>query len=668
MTRNLTVPACLLFCALFLLPPTAGALPIPVEVGDPGPALVDGRPDVRSGGARTAPVAPWWERTSRDLDRNRIADPADALRIAFPATRVVALPTVDPWPGTVVADRFSAAGIHVRALYPAIGVIEVGPLPAGQLTLLRSVDGVVFVDIAGPPVLRSGIATPSMKAKPSAEYSPDTAWEQGITGRRSVITIMDTGSDDSHPGLAGKWVGGADMSKPETPWWPRDGSFNADDPQGHGTTCSCIAMGTGQPTGEHQGTAPDARLVDLRIGTVLGYAPGEGPADFYDAALQAEAWALDHHDDQWAGVEQDYQGMNVLSLSWGINLGGESDGSDPYSRGLDMLADSNVSVAVAAGNDGPDNVGFYGMSASSKAITVGATDDMDTILRDDDIIASYSSRGPRKDNGDGYPYDELKPDVSAPGTQITQCNFDRVGDGSGNDYGPRGSGTSYATPAVAGIVALLAEANGNLTPAQVKEVIRFTAERRGNATFPELDPFWNKDFGWGMVDAGRAVRVALSIDDAGAIDVELQAFITNVTVGRSRVDVLGIAWARVGNVEAVEYRIDGGAWVPADEQANGTWAQWGARLDPAKLGLAPGNHTVEVTARTADKHSLVHNMTFTVTSVAPPPAGGIPTTLLLGIAALVVAVALFVFRRHLPLARLQELARRRTPKSGSGEP
>ena len=112
----------------------------------------------------------------------------------------------------------------------------------------------------------------------------------------------------------GKWVGGADFSKPETPFTPRDGSFDADDVQGHGTTCAGIAMGTGAPEGTYQGAGPDAWLVDLRIGTILGGSPGEGPISVYDAAIEATEWAIAHHADKWQGVPEDYHGIDVLSF------------------------------------------------------------------------------------------------------------------------------------------------------------------------------------------------------------------------------------------------------------------------------------------------------------------------------------------------------------------
>jgi subtilisin family serine protease len=152
------------------------------------------------------------------------------------------------------------------------------------------------------------------------------------------------------------------------------------------------------------------------------------------------------------------------------------------------------------------------MGAASKVITVGATDDKNTITRTDDIIADYSSRGPRKDNNDDDPYDELKPDVVAPGTNIIQAEYDRIGDGSGNGYGDRGSGTSYASPNVAGVVALMLEVNPDLTPTQIKDILHQTAEQRGAPEYPDY-PYphnkWNRSYGYGVVDAYEAVKAAI---------------------------------------------------------------------------------------------------------------------------------------------------------------
>ena len=363
----------------------------------------------------------------------------------------------------------------------------------------------------------SDIANPAVKAKQSNEYSPNTAWDLGYTGKGINIAIMDTGVDDAHPSLKGKMLAGVDFTKPEL-FFPRDGSYDPDDTNGHGTTCAGIATGTGEPEKKYQGTAPDAMLIDVRIGTALGIGPGEIPylQDIYDSALEGIEWTIKYKDSEWEGAPEDNYGIDILSLSWGIypedegTVGG-SDGSDEYSTGLNRLVDAGVVVVVSCGNEGPDNDGLWCMGAASKVITVGATDDKNTITRTDDVIADYSSRGPRKDNGDDDPYDELKPDVVAPGTNIIQAEYDMIGDGSGNGYGDRGSGTSYASPNVAGIVALMLEANPDLTPKQIKDILRETAEPRGTPEYPDY-PYphnkWNRSYGYGVVDAYEAVKTA----------------------------------------------------------------------------------------------------------------------------------------------------------------
>ncbi|MGQ9582399.1 MAG: S8 family serine peptidase [Thermoplasmatota archaeon] len=472
----------------------------------------------------------------------------------------------------------------------------------------------------------SDIANPAARAKSSAEYSPQTAWDLGYSGKGVTICIMDTGVDNGHPSLAGKWLGGADMSKPETLLTPRDGTYDADDTHGHGTTCAGIAMGTGAPEGRYQGTAPGARLVDLRIGTVVGYAPGEGPLNLYDASLKGIQWALEHRDQTWPSGGEDYRGINILSLSWGIDVGGSSDGSDPYSAGVDRLVEAGIFVVHAAGNDGPDNIGFSGMSAASNGICVAATDDRDTIDRQDDIIAEYSSRGPRRDNGDNDPYNELRPDVAAPGTGITQAEFDRLGDGSGNGYGPRGSGTSYATPLVAGIVALMLEANGNLTPAVAREILRATAERRGEPSAPELDPFWSREYGWGIVDAWAAVRMAERTVDVGAVDTGLQCFVTNVTVHGSAVRVRGLAWNRYGELDGAEARLDEGRWRPLSP-GGGPFGNWSLEIG----GLSAGSHSIQVRALADGKSSLVQETRFNFSAEQTPrPAAAAGVAALIG--------------------------------------
>ena len=414
------------------------------------------------------------------------------------------------------------------------------------------------------------------------------------------------------------------------------------------------------------GAAPDAALVDVRIGTDAGAGPFENyllSQEFYESAMNGLQWIIDHKDDAWAGAEESEYGIDIISLSWGITSheAGGSDGSDMHSRILDEAMIAGVVVSVAAGNDGPDNDGLSGMGSSDLSVTVGATDDINTIDREDDTIAGYSSRGPRRDNADGNPLNELKPEVTAPGTNIIQaeacvtsgtCNNFLGGDASDNGYTGRGSGTSYATPAVSGVMAMMIEANPDISPAEIKEILKLTAERRGGPSAPDVDPFWNRDFGFGMVDAYAAVSMAFDLKYqglTGEVDVTTQVHITETNASNGITTVTGLAWGQVSAVSSVEYRIDGGEWMPAtfDEGAEtvGAFARfnWSVALDTSKL--LEGNRTVEVRAiNTEGVQSLMVATTVTGGWDGQPESEkfGFQEVIMVGLAIALLVLALII--------------------------
>ena len=612
----------------------------------------------------TLDVRPWWDRTTMDADHDGMFDMLDVLVDAGSLEPLDVLVDLDHTPTDAEAIRLaSLVGAQGWALFPNIRIVGLSAVPPMVLDRLLDVPGVVMLEPRMDAVPLQDVATRAIKARESGEYSPTTAWELGFTGNGVIISIMDTGVDDAHSALAGKFVAGVDFTKPNRPrLYPRDGTYNPDDQAGHGTTCAGIATSTGSPGGEYMGAAPDANLVDLRIGTRFGFSPGELPQNTYDAALQAIDWLASHSDTAWPGGAR---GIDINSLSWGIPFDGASDGSDGYSRGLDQAVLEGIVSCVAIGNEGPDNTGITGMSASSRSIIVGALDDLNTINRTDDIIASYSTRGPRHDDGDDYPYDEMMPHITAPGTNIYGVMYENRGDGSGGGYGGRGSGTSYATPYVAGISAILLEANPSLTPLVLREILMATAERRGGPEYPTLDPFWNGDFGWGMVDTYWATFVALEIENVGNIDVELQAFVTNVSSG-SILDpdlrVEGIAWARVGAVDHLDWRIDQGPWnsVGLDE-ANATFG-----IDPATVG--EGTHILEVRAVGIDgKYSVWRPVEINVTqsdvdaSNAVAMASGVGWFILVVVVIAVAASYIWLKRRDLVYRSLDKLGIERAP-------
>ena len=575
--------------------------------------------------------APWWETTALDADRNGIHD---SLQLAEGPVNV----GISFSREVTDQDRnnLALAGYEIHLELPVVDAVLIGAVDASEVYDIAQFDGVVMVERYGSLIFHGDIQTPAVKAKNSTEY-PVGAWDLGVSGYGVNIALTDTGVDNEHPGLSGKFVAGYDAvcfvhSDPQcilAGGREDDGSFDPDDGNQHGTACMGMAAATGIDADGSQsqfyGSAPNASLVDVRIGTDVGAGPFENyllEQEFYESAMNGLQWIIDHRDDAWPGAEEANYGIDIISLSWGITSheNGGSDGTDMHSRILDEAMLAGVTVSNAAGNDGPDNDGLSGMSASSLSITVAATDDQNTVDRTDDTIASYSSRGPRRDNGDANPLDELVPEVSAPGTNIIQaegcvssggCNNFLGGDASDNTYTGRGSGTSYATPAVTGVIALVMEANENLTPLQIKEVLKQTAERRGEPSAPDLDPYWNRDFGWGMVDAHAAVNLAFHLGEMGneeSIDPSVQNHLLNLIDSNGTINVTGHSWGQMSSIDRVEFRIDGGEWRETtysselEDIGPLTPFLWHVILDPSKIGKGP--HMIEIRAVSGDSVSL----------------------------------------------------------------
>lgn len=573
---------------------------------------------------------PWWETTMLDSNRDGVhdslADETGIVNLGISYSRDVKESDI---------ESLSLMGINVNLELPSVDALLIGGIHVEKIEQISNLDGVIMIERYGSVVFYGDIQTPSVKAKNSSEYSLG-AWDLGVSGNGMNIALVDTGVDNEHPGLSDKFVAGYDAvcyvhTDPtcllSNPLREDDGSFDPDDANQHGTACMGMASATGIEAdgsqSEFYGAAPNATLVDIRIGTDVGAGPFENyllEQEFYESAMNGLQWVIDHHEDAWPGVSEEYYGIDIISLSWGITSheNGGSDGSDMHSRILDEAMVEGIIVSVAAGNDGPNNDGLSGMGSSDLSVTVGATDDQNTVNREDDTIADYSSRGPRKDNGDGNPLNELKPEISAPGSNIVQAEgcvtsggcSNLINDASDNSYTGRGSGTSYATPSVSGVMALVWEANENLTTMQLKEILKQTAERRGEPSLPEVDPYWNRDFGFGMVDAYAATLMAIHLKETGTtelVDPGIQNHLISFN-DTDNVKLVGHSWSTSGSVESVNFRIDGGDWLEANfnssivEVGPITPFEWYVEVDPNKF--SSGTHTLEVIAFSLSQQSL----------------------------------------------------------------
>lgn len=281
-------------------------------------------------------------------------------------------------------------------------------------------------------------------------------WSAGYKGAGEVIAVIDTGIDATHQDLdGGKVIGWKDyVNGRTTPY----------DDHGHGTHCSSIAAGTGEASGgAYTGVAPEASLVGVKV---LDSA-GSGTEANVISGIQ---WCVDN---------KATYGIDVISMSLGIDR--DCGGTCSVCQAVDNAWNAGITVVVAAGNSGSARMSVGCPGNAWKVITVGAIDDSTG------SIASFSSRGPTLDT-------RLKPDICAPGVSITAAKANSV-----NQYVAM-SGTSMATPHMAGVAALLIDAKGgSVSPNLVRGAVISTAVDKGTAG-PDID------YGWGIVDAYAAYQ------------------------------------------------------------------------------------------------------------------------------------------------------------------
>lgn len=294
----------------------------------------------------------------------------------------------------------------------------------------------------------------------TAQIGAPTAWQAGLDGTGVSVAVLDTGVDPTHPDLAGKIKSTANFSS----------SPDTVDRFGHGTHVAATIAGTGaaSPSRSRKGVAYGAELL---VGKVLGD-DGSG----YESEIIAGM--------QWAVAS----GARVVNLS----LGGEpTDGLDPMGLAVDDLSESSGALfVIAAGNAGPESSTVGSPGSAAAALTVGAVDR-------DDRMASFSSRGPRVgDLG-------LKPEITAPGVDIVAARAAGTAMGTVvDDYYVAASGTSMATPHVAGAAAIVAQQHPEWTGQQIKQALVSTA-----TTMAGADVY---DQGAGRVDLARAVTQAVT--------------------------------------------------------------------------------------------------------------------------------------------------------------
>ncbi|MGW9117310.1 S8 family peptidase [Streptomyces sp. NPDC055663] len=280
------------------------------------------------------------------------------------------------------------------------------------------------------------------------------AWERGYDGSNVKVAVLDSGVDATHPDLTGQIAEAIDFTN--SPSGPVDG-------HGHGTHVASTIVGTGKASdGLRRGVAPGAKLAIGKVCDNEGRCAG-------DAVIAGMEWAAK-------------SGADVVNMSIG---GGASDGTDPLSSSVNALSRTYGTLfVIAAGNSGPDPETVGSPGAADEALTVAAVDKSDQ-------MASFSSRGPRV--GDGA----AKPDIAAPGVAIAAARAKGTSMGKPvDDYYTSASGTSMATPHMAGAAAIIAQQHPDFTGRQIKALLMATAKDLGHDLYAQ---------GAGRVDVARAI-------------------------------------------------------------------------------------------------------------------------------------------------------------------
>ncbi|MBI4394339.1 MAG: S8 family serine peptidase [Euryarchaeota archaeon] len=372
-----------------------------------------------------------------DIDNNGIEDVLDHMVAEVPSDMelpvIVLFANSEAFETSVVP--LERAGAKLLKRFESVAAFSVS-LPAGAIQEVATIPGVARV--YHDAILRASLAS----SAPSIA-GPQARAMYAVNGSGVGIAILDTGIDSSHCSVD-------DFDDNRTTADPKISAFfdavngrhlTAYDDHGHGTHVAGIAAGTGCG-GPNIGMAPGARLIGIKV--------------LDSAGMGTESWIIGGID--WAIGNRTVMGIHVLSASLGANVNG--DGTSPMELAATRASEAGIVTVFAAGNNGP-NAHTVGIPGSARdIITVGAVDNSAN-------VASFSSRGPTADG-------RLKPEISAPGVGVSSAD-------AGTTTGfVRMSGTSMATPHVAGLIALMIQrANLSFQPSSVLATLQATSVDRG---------------------------------------------------------------------------------------------------------------------------------------------------------------------------------------------
>ncbi|MEG6566837.1 S8 family peptidase [Thermoanaerobacterium saccharolyticum] len=365
-------------------------------------------------------------------------------------------------PYDTLKKKIESIGGTIKYELPIINGWAVN-IPCNKLNSIAKNKGIKFIAEDSTVKTQLNIATQEIKSREANDH--------GYTGKGVTIAFLDTGIYP-HP----------DFTKPKNRIIAFhdivNGKKSPYDDNGHGTHVAGDAASSGYLSdGKYKGVAPEANIVSVKV------LDSRGSGSTSDI-LTGMQWILDN---------KDKYNIRIVSLSIG-ETPSLPPFLDPLVKGVDRLWRSGLVVVVAAGNSGPSMNSVTSPGNSMNVITVGAVDDKRTVDTSDDEIANFSGRGSAF-----LP----KPDVVAPGVKIVSAASGNVPIGTDdnillNKSYRTASGTSMATPIVAGAAALLLEKNPSLTNYQIKNILK--------STTTNVDHYRYYSQGYGMINVEMALK------------------------------------------------------------------------------------------------------------------------------------------------------------------
>ena len=452
----------------------------------------------------TEPVG-WWTETTVDRNQNKIGDMVE-LHMDNPVflDDENTLPLIIDFYYTPGQDEIEMlekeVGYQHQFILHGIDALA-GRVPVTELLTLRELPGVVMIELDGILTIANNDAR--------VGHGVDQAYaETGYDGSGVTVAIIDTGLDGNHTSLDDqdddpatndpKIIGFYDaVNSPEN----TSGDIFPFDDQGHGSHCGGTTAGTGAPTYEHPGMAPQAHLVGVKV---LG-ADGSGSFAGVMAGMQ---WTIDT-------MHQYNTRIASMSLGGPGAIEWTSSEEDSVNRQANEMVRAGIALYIAAGNNAVSaQIGTPG--SAEDVITVGALDK-------DTAIAVYSSQGPTEEG-------RVKPNIAYMGSSIMSVEYN-----SGDQYSAK-SGTSMATPGAAGVGALMLQANPNLSPFDIRNIMQETATYRQCHYMGANEPCaedlipknrQNNVYGHGHVNALEAVIEAAEYNQQYTLDTNISMIVTN---------------------------------------------------------------------------------------------------------------------------------------------